>query len=59
MRKPFFIEGRSLHISSTIGVALYPEHGPNALHLMSNADTAMYIAKRSGGDSIGVFQGEL
>jgi diguanylate cyclase (GGDEF)-like protein len=57
LRMPFIVEGKSLHISSTIGVALYPEHGSSAIQLIGNADTAMYAAKRLGGDSIKTFQG--
>jgi diguanylate cyclase (GGDEF)-like protein/PAS domain S-box-containing protein len=57
LRKPFIVEDKNLYISSTIGVALYPEHGSNAIQLIGNADTAMYEAKRLGGDSIRTFQG--
>jgi diguanylate cyclase (GGDEF)-like protein len=55
LKKPYLIEGRNLLISSTIGIALYPEHGTDAIQLMANADYAMYEAKRSGGDSVKVF----
>jgi diguanylate cyclase (GGDEF)-like protein len=34
-----------LHVESSIGVALLPEHADNATELMQRADTAMYAAK--------------
>ena len=34
-------------ISTSIGVAIYPQHGEDIETLLSNADTAMYEAKRS------------
>jgi len=49
------IEGKTLSISSTIGIALYPEHGLDAIQLTANADSAMYQAKRAGGDSVKIF----
>ena len=55
LKEPYLIEGRNLLISSTIGIALYPEHGTDAIQLMASADYAMYEAKRSGGDSVKVF----
>jgi diguanylate cyclase (GGDEF)-like protein/PAS domain S-box-containing protein len=45
---PFPFEGRSLHISPSIGICLYPEDGADVEALMRNADAAMYHAKASG-----------
>lgn len=35
-------------IGLSIGIALYPEHGDNALSVRKHADQAMYIVKRQG-----------
>ncbi len=47
-RKPFFIKGRNLSVTASIGVSLYPDDGSNAEVLIRNADTAMYHAKERG-----------
>lgn len=52
----FEIEGRSLNISSSIGVAIYPEHGSDEKTLLKNADTAMYFAKEKGRNTVRVFE---
>ena len=52
LRLPFQIESLSLEISSSIGVALYPEHGQDWESLSKNADAAMYRAKTSGRDAV-------
>jgi diguanylate cyclase (GGDEF)-like protein/PAS domain S-box-containing protein len=44
--KPFVIDDRAFDIRSSIGIALYPEHGDDAETLMRRADVAMYVAKR-------------
>jgi len=46
---PIEIEGRELHITASIGVALYPEHGKETDALMNNAELAMHSAKQQGG----------
>jgi len=51
MRQPFFIGGRELRISASIGAAVFPEDGIDVPTLLKNADTAMYDAKRSGRDN--------
>ena len=38
----------SLHISSSIGIALYPQNGEDAETLLRNADAALYRAKQQG-----------
>ena len=46
----------ALNISSSIGVAIYPEHGDNELVLAKNADLAMYYAKEHGRDQVCFYQ---
>jgi EAL domain-containing protein (putative c-di-GMP-specific phosphodiesterase class I) len=51
LRLPFFIDGRELFITTSMGVAIYPADGENAEDLVRNADTAMYRAKEQGRDN--------
>ena len=44
--------GAVLNITSSIGVALYPEHGETEKDLMRLGDEAMYHAKRGGRNAI-------
>jgi diguanylate cyclase (GGDEF)-like protein len=48
LNAPFPYEGRILHISPSIGICMYPDHGPDVATLMRNADAAMYHAKAAG-----------
>jgi diguanylate cyclase (GGDEF)-like protein/PAS domain S-box-containing protein len=42
------IDNHELHITTSIGVSVYPEDGVDAATLIKNADTAMYQAKENG-----------
>lgn len=46
--EPFHIENRMIFISTSIGIALYPNDGKDVDTLLKNADTAMYHAKEKG-----------
>ncbi|WP_153109299.1 diguanylate cyclase domain-containing protein [Propionivibrio limicola] len=49
LQLPFITaEGTTLQISSSIGVALYPDHSDNEQDLLRQADEAMYRAKKAG-----------
>ena len=45
---PFLVEGHEIHITASIGVALFPYDGGDPDTLIKNADTAMYRAKELG-----------
>ena len=47
---PLEIEGHSIVISTSMGVAVYPDHGGERSKLLRSADAAMYRAKRAGGN---------
>jgi len=47
-RAPFLLDGHELHITASIGVAIYPENGEDAGTLLKNADIAMYSVKEHG-----------
>jgi len=46
LARPFPVEGITVEVGVSMGVALYPDHGRDASELMRAADVAMYVAKR-------------
>jgi diguanylate cyclase (GGDEF)-like protein/PAS domain S-box-containing protein len=50
------IGGHDLHMTTSIGVSVYPEDGLDAETLIKNADTAMYQAKENGHQSYQFFR---
>ena len=45
----------TLVVGASIGVALYPDHGAEAVELFRHADEAMYRAKRDGRNRVQIF----
>jgi len=46
--EPYDLDGVSVRVGASIGVAVFPEDGRDVDELLSRADTAMYRAKRAG-----------
>jgi len=48
VREQYVIDGHELHITTSIGVVIYPEDAEDVETLVKNADIAMYRAKDDG-----------
>jgi diguanylate cyclase (GGDEF)-like protein len=55
----FQFEGQSLRLTSSLGIALFPDHADNVEDLISRADTAMYQAKDSGKNAWRIYRSDL
>ncbi|SAL35843.1 putative bifunctional diguanylate cyclase/phosphodiesterase [Caballeronia concitans] len=53
---PFEVETHAVHISLSVGIAIYPDNGADQQELLSNADAAMYHAKALGSGSCCFFE---
>ena len=54
--EPHVVGGHELHVTTSIGVSVFPDDGLNAETLIKNADTAMYQAKDNGRRSYQFFK---
>lgn len=52
LSESYQVEGRTLHITSSIGIALCPVNGADADEILKQADIAMYHAKELGRNTI-------
>jgi diguanylate cyclase (GGDEF)-like protein/PAS domain S-box-containing protein len=59
IRRPYDIEGRTLTIGTSIGIALAPQDGINAAELIKHADLALYQAKAEGRDRFCFFREQM
>lgn len=48
LKRPFLLDDREIFISSSIGIAIYPDHGDSIETLIKSADIAMYHVKWRG-----------
>jgi len=59
IRESYQIDGADLHLSCSVGVAMYPDDASTIDDLMRHADVAMYQAKATGRDNAHFFTPEL
>ena len=51
LRSPFSIGGHDLLVTASLGIALFPDDGPDTESLLQNATISMKRAKEKGGDA--------
>jgi diguanylate cyclase (GGDEF)-like protein/PAS domain S-box-containing protein len=59
MKEAHLIEGHELHVTTSIGISVYPDDGSDAATLLKNADTAMFQAKWAGRQTFRFFKPEM
>jgi diguanylate cyclase (GGDEF)-like protein len=50
LTETFSIQSHNIHLGVSVGISIYPTDGEVPLKLLRNADTAMYRAKKAGGN---------
>jgi len=56
---PYHIDGNELHITTSIGISLFPADGDDGETLLKNADIAMYHAKTKGKNNYQFFNSTM
>jgi len=56
---PHLIDEHELHVTTSIGISVYPADGQDAETLFKNADTAMYSAKEQGRNNYQYFESRM
>ncbi len=59
LSRPYHIDGNTVVIGASIGIALIPEHGTDPDQLLKEADTALYRSKAEGRGSWRFFEASM
>ncbi|REL27330.1 EAL domain-containing protein [Thalassotalea euphylliae] len=57
--QPVVIGSRVLHVSTSVGISIYPEHGSDSVTLLKNADASMYFAKAKGPGNYSLYDKQM
>src|SRR6185295_9612106 len=59
LSQPYALDGNSVYVGASAGIALYPADGRDAATLLSNADAALHQAKSKGRGLLRFFSPEM
>lgn len=56
---PFRFRGKNIQLTTSIGIAIFPEHGETLEEFVAHADSAMYMAKKQGKNTWSIYDPKL
>jgi diguanylate cyclase (GGDEF)-like protein/PAS domain S-box-containing protein len=59
LRCPFNIDEKTVYATASIGIAIFPDDGKDALSILQNADIALFNAKSNGKNCYAIYQHEM
>jgi diguanylate cyclase (GGDEF)-like protein len=59
LSRPFEIEGHTIYVGASVGIAIYPDDGSDGADLLKKADTAMYRAKDEGRNRFAYYEEKM
>lgn len=59
MQRPFHLDGHEVHVTTSIGITLYPMDDKELTSLVKHADQAMYRAKQAGRNNYQLFGADM
>ncbi len=59
LQRPFEVDGRTVRVTASLGLAAVGDEVSDAEHALAQADTAMYVAKAQPGAAMATFDGAL
>ncbi|MCK5191917.1 MAG: EAL domain-containing protein, partial [Methylococcales bacterium] len=59
LQKPCSIKGYELHVTTSMGIVLFPSDGDSPQKLLKQADTAMYTAKDDGKNTFNFYHSNM
>ncbi|HUN94589.1 MAG TPA: EAL domain-containing protein [Burkholderiaceae bacterium] len=59
LSRPFEIEGHTIYVGASVGIAIYPNDGIDGADLLKKADTAMYRAKDEGRNRFAYYEEKM
>ncbi|NKF34548.1 diguanylate cyclase, partial [Pseudomonas sp. BGM005] len=58
-KESFLLDGKEVYVSCSVGIAISPDDSTDVNDLVKYADSAMYLAKRSGRNSFRFYSKDL
>ncbi|HEX2060752.1 MAG TPA: EAL domain-containing protein [Thermoanaerobaculia bacterium] len=59
MREAIVLDGHELHVTASVGVAIYPSDGTDVVTLIKHADAALYRSKDLGRNNVQLFASSM
>ena len=58
-QSPFLLENVEINATTSVGISMFPADGDSCEELVSKADSAMYVAKQSSGNSYQFYNADI